>query len=139
MTQQEFEQRTGLKISEGSFNRVNAIYMNSTLDKDDFCEMWKSTTEKGRNEIDYFLTLVIEGNHQVDLWKDVHKKACETHEKEKIELGKFLADEAHEYCSRKARDKAIEVMGFKVYIAYVLAKGYDLWQIDKEQIIDNLK
>lgn len=112
--------------------------MNSTLDKDTFCKMWKETSKDGRNELDYFLTMIVEGNKQVDFWKDGLRKASEKFEREKIELGKFLADEAHEYGSIKARAKAIELMGFKVYIAYKLAKDYGLWDIDKTELIERL-
>ena len=37
MTQQEFEQRTQMKVSWDKFNYINSLYMNTDMDKDEFC------------------------------------------------------------------------------------------------------
>lgn len=38
MTQKEFEDRTGLKPTPEEFNYIHALYMNTAMDKDEFCE-----------------------------------------------------------------------------------------------------
>lgn len=40
MTQQEFTNRTQVEVSYNEFNAINEVYMNSDLDKDEFCKMW---------------------------------------------------------------------------------------------------
>lgn len=40
MTQQEFETRVQMKVSNYEFGCINEVYMNSDLEKDDFCSMW---------------------------------------------------------------------------------------------------
>ena len=40
MTQVEFEKRVEMTISSNEFDAINVVYMNSDLDKDEFCKMW---------------------------------------------------------------------------------------------------
>lgn len=40
MTQREFEERVKMTISSEEFDAVNLVYMNSDVDKDEFCKMW---------------------------------------------------------------------------------------------------
>ena len=40
MTQQEFTERVIVEVSEKEFEAINLVYMNSDLDKDEFCKMW---------------------------------------------------------------------------------------------------
>ena len=54
MTQQEFTQRTNVEVSYNEFNAIHEVYMNSDLDKDEFCKMWvkmnKTRVEKAKAE-----------------------------------------------------------------------------------------
>lgn len=40
MTQQEFFQRTGVKVSISEFELINGVYLCSDCDKDTFCLLW---------------------------------------------------------------------------------------------------
>ena len=40
MTQQEFTQRVNVEVSNKEFEAINEVYINSDLDKDEFCKMW---------------------------------------------------------------------------------------------------
>ncbi len=40
MTHNEFEIRTMVNVSSQEFSAINEVYMNSDLDKDEFCKMW---------------------------------------------------------------------------------------------------
>lgn len=40
MTQQEFTTRTMVEVSDKEFDAINEVYVNSDLDKDEFCKMW---------------------------------------------------------------------------------------------------
>ena len=40
MLQSEFTERTKVQVSNEEFDAINEVYMNSDLNKDDFCAMW---------------------------------------------------------------------------------------------------
>lgn len=40
MTQQEFQTRVQLEVTADEFYHINEVYMNSDLDKDEFCKLW---------------------------------------------------------------------------------------------------
>ncbi len=43
MTKQEFEERTGAKVTKEEYAEIEQIYLNSrNMDKDDFCRNWKT-------------------------------------------------------------------------------------------------
>ncbi|MBR6031300.1 MAG: hypothetical protein IKP36_04985 [Bacteroidaceae bacterium] len=54
MTQQEFQTRVQMTVSVEEFEAVNEVYLNSDLNKDDFCQMWvkmnKSRVERAKAE-----------------------------------------------------------------------------------------
>ena len=41
MTQQEFFERTGVKVSNDEFWAINEMYNYSEVDKDEFCKLWR--------------------------------------------------------------------------------------------------
>lgn len=62
MTQQEFTLRTNVKVNDDEFDAINTVYMNSDIDKDAFCKIWKKMNasrvvaaleEKRANEEDF--------------------------------------------------------------------------------------
>jgi hypothetical protein len=54
MTQQEFTNRTQVEVSYNEFNAIHEVYMNSDLDKDEFCKMWvkmnKTRVQRAKEE-----------------------------------------------------------------------------------------
>lgn len=40
MNKQEFENRVLVKVSEVEYEAIETVYMNSDLDKDEFCKLW---------------------------------------------------------------------------------------------------
>lgn len=40
MIQQEFEERVIVKVSAKEFEAIETVYMQSDLDKDEFCKLW---------------------------------------------------------------------------------------------------
>lgn len=138
MTQVEFFERTGIEMSASSFESVHRIYMDTTMDKDDFCKMWKSLKKEAKEEMDYISRCKANDEADRDFWKKAFNDEQKRMAERNIEMGKFLADEAHEYSSMKAREKAIEMMGFKAYIGYKMLMGYGMWEIDNEQILEHL-
>lgn len=40
MRQFEFEERVKMQVSQKEYEAIEVVYMNSDLDKDEFCKMW---------------------------------------------------------------------------------------------------
>lgn len=131
MLRSEFEERTGLKVTADEYNEIDIAYMASTLEKDDFCKMWKTMNDVARQQMVY---MAKELNHQIEANSSVLKRQKE----DRIKMGYFLADEAQKYSSEDARAMAIKEIGFKPYIAYKVSKGYAMWDIDLKDIIESL-
>ena len=55
MTKQEFENRTLVNVSFDEYEHIEAVYLASDLDKDEFCKMWckmnKSRVNKAKEAI----------------------------------------------------------------------------------------
>lgn len=46
MTQQEFTQRVDVSVSSTEYAAIEIVYMNSDLDKDEFCKLWVKMNHK---------------------------------------------------------------------------------------------
>lgn len=40
MIQSEFETRVGMRVTPEEYSHIEVVYMNSDVDKDEFCRMW---------------------------------------------------------------------------------------------------
>lgn len=120
MTQKEFEERTGLKMTDQEFNEeVNPIYMDTDIDKDMFCELWKKHP-----------SALMEIKKQTKLVRMLIE--------ERKKMTDFLIDEAHKMSSPDARSMAISLLGQREYLKISIAKGYNLWEVDKEDLVEIL-
>lgn len=116
----EFEERTRLKLTEDGYKEVEECYMNTDLDKDTFCELWvKNPT--ALKEIERKTVLVRE------LYEE---RKC---------LSNFLIDQAEKWSASDLREKAITMIGEREYLRRKLAKGYNLWKLDKELLDEILR
>ncbi len=122
MTQQEFEQRTGCKITPEAFGRANAIYMAAgDIDKDSFCRDYKA---HGGSEIINALYGQLEntdGRLNIIL-------------KEYNELLNFLIDKNEELSDPDLRKAVIIKMGGKEYLRRKVNKGYVLQEDDRRML-----
>ena len=120
MLQQEFEERTGLKLSVEGYAEVEECYMKTDLDKDAFCKLW------------------IENPTAL---KEIERKTVSVRElyEERKCLSNFLIDQAEKWSARDLREKAISMIGEREYLRRKIAKGYNLWEADKELLLDILK
>lgn len=59
-------------------------------------------------------------------------------QKEAEELVYFLIDRSEKGSDAELREYCIKKIGFKKYIAYKMEKGYNLWQLDRDEILKNL-
>ncbi|WP_308284924.1 hypothetical protein [Prevotella sp.] len=50
MTQQEFTQRAGIPVDATEYAAIETVYMNSDLDKDEFCKLWVRMNHKRVNK-----------------------------------------------------------------------------------------
>lgn len=50
MTQEEFQTRVQMTVSYKEFDAINEVYMNSDLEKDDFCKAWVKMNQSRVNK-----------------------------------------------------------------------------------------
>lgn len=120
MLKKEFEERIGLKLTEDGYKEVEECYMNTDLDKDAFCKLWMENPT-ALKEIEQKTVLVRE------LYEE---RKC---------LTNFLIEQAQKWSATDLREKAIAMVGEKEYIRRKLAMKYDLWELDKELLLEILK
>ena len=120
MLQQEFEERTGLKLPVDGYAEVEKCYMNTDLDKDVFCKLWIENPT-ALKEIERKTALVRELQEE---------RKC---------LSNLLIDQAEKCSASDLREMAIAMIGEREYLSRKITKGYNLWEADKELLLDILK
>lgn len=126
MTPKEFEDRTGLTPTTEEFNYIQALYMNTSMEKDEFCKDFKKF---GASSI----------------MKDVHAVAinfkiqCEEKNAEISELVDFLIGKACVYDDIEMYKQAIKLVGHKEVTLRKLKMSLPLWEEDIDYINRNLK
>lgn len=120
MLQQEFEERTGLKLKAGDYTEVEEIYMNTDLDKDLFCNLWIENP-----------TALKEIERKTVLVRELYE--------ERKSLENFLIDQSEKWSASDLREKAISMIGEREYLRRKIEKGYNLWEADKELLLGILK
>lgn len=120
MTQKEFEERTGLKLSTEGYTEVEECYTNTDLDKDAFCKLWMENPSA---------------------LKEIEKKTVLVRElyEERKSLANFLIEQAEKCSSIDLRGKAISMIGEREYLRRKIAKGFNLWKADNEILLEILK
>lgn len=123
MLQKEFFERTNIQLSDAEYNKVDAMYCDAgNLDKDQFCQDYKKHHDSILIQEFY--------NKSVSLKNSLDKS------NDKIsELAMFIVDQAEKYSSSELRDKAIEILGIEKYLSVKIQKGYNIWDIDKDDLI----
>jgi len=132
MTQQEFETRLNKNVPTDFYQKViEPAYMASSYaDKDLFVKAWDTPNHE---EIIRNLTKVAEAN----------REALSGALKLQDQLLYFIADMAHIALNggctgKELRKKAVEVLGRKEYLKYIITKGYELEQYDREDLLNIL-
>lgn len=70
MLQNEFQTRTKVNVSVEEFDAINVVYMNSDLDKDEFCKMWcKMNASRVRAAKTEALKAAIEAQRKDKAWE----------------------------------------------------------------------
>lgn len=115
MLRSEFEQRVNYKVTEEEFKSINEMYMDTDLDKDDFCLLYNASQ---------FITQKV---------ADVARERKQLRE-EKIQLGYWMADQFQKLGTMDLRNKAVELLGARNYLLYVLQKKYAITDEDRDLI-----
>lgn len=120
MTQKEFEERTGRSVTTEVYENIEKMYMNTDLDKDEFCGLYMKSP-KALTEIEKKTVLVRE------LYKE---RKC---------MVNFLIEQAEKWSASDVREKAIQMVGGREYLRRKIEKGYNLWEADRKLLIEILK
>lgn len=115
MLRSEFEQRVNYKVTEEEFKSINEMYMDTDLDKDDFCLLYNTSK---------VITQKV---------ADVARERKQLRE-EKIQLGYWMADQFQKLGTMDLRNKAVELLGARNYLLYVLQKKYAITDEDHDLI-----
>lgn len=135
MTQKEFEERTGLKLSACEFESVHSIYMacGDSVDKNTCCKEWK---QHGESQLTAWLWQAFKHQQQVVEGKTI---VIANMQQEKEELVDFLLERAQKFGDEELLLKAIDMVGHAEVIRRKLAADMPLWERDREYIKNNLK
>lgn len=134
MTQKEFEDRTGLKVTEEEYRGIEQMYYAvPNMEKDEFC---KHYTRVGSNPLTVGLAkqatvvngMLEERNNELE---DCHSKL--------EELAWVLIGKACAYDDSDMYMEAVRLLGQREAIMVKIKMGYPLWKEDKEYIRKNLK
>lgn len=115
MLRSEFEQRVNYNVTEEEFKSINEMYMDTDLDKDDFCLLYNTSK---------VITQKV---------ADVARERKQLRE-EKIQLGYWMADQFQKLGTMELRNKAVELLGARNYLLYVLEKKYAITDEDRDLI-----
>lgn len=116
MTQKEFTERTGYTPTSEKYAEIENMYMNTNLDKDEFCDMWKNNPK-----------ILKELERQTVLVRELYD--------ERRRMADFLIEQAEKWSAGDLREKAIAMIGEKDYLRRKIEKGFNLWDADKELLM----
>lgn len=140
MLQEEFEERTGLELSESEFAKIHAIYMacGDTIDKDLFCKYYMN--KDGRLELLRMVTdeKTISDNAHDMAMKDWTKEK-EQAKAQQYELAEFLIGKACAYSDTDFQKEAVRLIGLKEVVLMKIRMGLPLWEEEQVYINNNLK
>ena len=126
MTQKEFTEKTGITPTAEEFVKIHSIYMQTILDKDEFCKDWKK----------HCASEIIDSLHVTSVNKELQLDLLQ---RERSAMVDFLLQEAQTYGDAALKKKAIEMVGHAEVIRRLFELRLDLWPGDKDYIVNNLK
>ena len=126
MTQKEFTERTGLTPNNDEFNFVHAVYMETSMDKDEFCNDFKQHRESKiiRDLHETAVTFELKCKKQKETIADIVD----------VLLGNAEADQATDFYRM-----AVRLTSEKHVVMRKMEMNLPLWDEDKEFIKENLK
>lgn len=135
MNRQEFEERTGLKVTDAEYERIEDVYMaaGEMMDKDTFCRSWKVCSDE---------PLVKELAANSRSWEESCSEYADQiadMEEERQELARFLLGKSCVYHDTDFRTEAVRLVGESKVVAIKVQMGLPLWEEDKKTILHALK
>ena len=127
MTQQEFETRTGLTVTEEKYQTIDALYMSTIIDKDEFCAAYVEGMENN--------PIVANLIRRVDILK----KSSEAWRKDAEKAAHYLLDAREEHGDDSLFHDACDIIDAADAIRYITDNAYELGQPELEHIKENLK
>lgn len=134
MTQQEFQDLTGRKVTVDKYRSIEKMYYAvPNMDKQEFCKRW---VQAGNNPLTVELAkqatiangMLEERNNELE---DCHSKM--------EKLAWFLIGMAAAYDDIDSYKEAIRIVGHKAAVLHKIKMGYRLWKEDRDYIKNNLK
>lgn len=129
MTKQEFETRTGLTVSEEKIQAIDALYMSTAIDKDEFCAAYTEGMEDN--------AIVADLKRRTDLYS----ASFDRHVADRKQYAFRLLDIAQgldPVTKEELESIAWTMIPRKDFTVYKLDKGYKLTDSDVAYIKENL-
>ena len=126
MTQKEFEERTGIKPTEEKFDYIHAVYLNTSMNKDEFCKEWKKYGDS-RIIRDVYVRVL---NYEME---------CERQKNAINELADFLIGKAHAYDDTDFRNQAVKLVGEMDVVKRTIELGLPLWDEDRKVVLSMIE
>ena len=162
MTLQEFTKLTGLNPTEDYYHTViEPEYNASDLEKDAWCKQWKKNggiqkaydalKEQAANEYANVLSLesknrelskmIASMDEDLTKYKELSETAMSdlnaVQEKGQSMMYELL-EISEKYSSAELREIVINAIGFKEYISYKFEHDMNIWQLDRDEIINRI-
>ena len=159
----EFIDRTGFRPTEDYYHtEIEPEYNRSNLDKDAWCKQWKKNggiqkaydalKEQASNEYANVLSLesknrelnkmIASMDEDLTKYKELSETAMSdlnaAQEREQSMMYELL-EISEKYSSAELRDIGINAIGFKAYISYKFEHDKNIWQLDRDEIIERMK
>ena len=126
MTLSEFNERTNAHLTEDQYKPVENMYNEAgNIQKDQFCADWKKHNDSVLLQEFFAQSERLKG--KVDGYRNQIN-----------EIALFLVDQAEKWSASDLRSMAIQILGLEKYLQIKLQKGYTLWDIDREDMIQIL-
>lgn len=132
MTQKEFEGRTEITVEAEDFTAINNLYMNSDMDKDEFCEAFIKTGFDVSPVVRYLLMETGHNLGALEAERDILKKAMR---QRNDDLADFLIGKAHAYDDTDFRNQAVKLVGETEVVKRTIELGLPLWDEDRKHIL----
>ena len=126
MTQQEFMERTGITPTAEDFDYIHAVYLNTSMNKDEFCKDFKK-----------------HGDSRII--RDVHVRVlnyemkCERQKEVIDNLTDFLIGKAHAYDDTDFRKEAVRLAGEVEVVKRTIELGLPLWDEDRKVVLSMIE
>lgn len=130
MTQQEFEDRTGLKVTSGEYADIEDMYMSAdNMEKDEFCKCWR---QAGKNP----LTLALSRSaDKLSTRICMMAEELEREQSTKKGLAGLLLEKAQQYRDPDFRREAVKLLGELEVVRMKIEWHMELWEEDSRFLL----